>query len=213
MSWLSSLHLIRLFNLYLILVFVVTTAARLRDYLKVLELVWRVPGRWPRLFRLVKQHWNLFLTWDSFIPLLSSGGLVLGHTALSRLVWPAADDYLTVARLLDHWSMLLVVLPCAAAMSATDVYGALTAQPIDTATLAKYFDLAEFWLQSWTAPVVRAFTLGYINPRQMVAAEVRTALTSASDLLHSTLYWMAWQAGVRIACGASLWLAYLLIAE
>jgi len=64
-----------------------------------------------------------------------------------------------------------------------------------------------------TAPVVRAFTLGYVNPRQMVAVEVRNALTDASGLLHSTLWWMAWQAGLRIACGASLWLAYLLAGD
>ena len=40
--------------------------------------------------------------------------------------------------------------------------------------LEKYFDQAEYWLRPWTAPVVRVFTFGYINPRQMVATEVRT---------------------------------------
>jgi hypothetical protein len=211
MSWLLALHVIRLFNFYLILVFLVTTYARLRDYVKVLDLVRRVPGRWPRLFQLVKQHWNIFLTGNSFLPLLSSGGLVLGHTVLTRLVWPYADDYLTVERLVLHWPALLLVLPFTAAMIAFDVYGALSAEEIDTAMLAKYFDQAEFWLKAWTAPVVRVFTLGYVNPRQMVKAEVRIALTGASDLLNTTLWWMAWQAGVRIACGASLWVAYLLL--
>jgi|SRR5712692_5732105 len=210
MSWLLALHVIRLFNLYLILVFLATTYARLRDYVKVLDLVRRVPGRWPRLFQLVKQHWNIFLTLNSLYPLLSSGGLLLVHTILTRLVWPFADDYLTVERLIENWATLFLVIPCTVAMIALDMYCALTASEIDTALLAKYFDQAEFWLKAWTAPVVRVFTLGYINPRQMVAAEVRNALTDASSMLHSTLWWMAWQAGVRIACGASLWLAYLL---
>jgi hypothetical protein len=210
MSWFVSLHVMRLFYLYLILVFLVTTYFRLRDYVKVLDLVRRVPGRWPRLFQLVKGHWNIFLTWQSFFPVLSSGGLVLVHTALTHLVWPSADDFLTVGRLVENWSTLLLVLPCAIAMIAFDIYGAAIAAPIDTALLSKYFDQAEFWLRSWTAPVVHVFTLGYINPRQMVAAEVRNALESASEMLNSTLWWMAWQAGVRILCGASLWLAYLL---
>jgi len=213
MSWFVSLHVMRLFYLYLILVFLVTTYFRLRDYVKVLDLVRRVPGRWPRLFQLVKEHWNIFLTWQSFFPVLSSGGLVLVHTALTHLVWPSADELLTVARLVENWSTLLLVLPCAIAMIAFDIYGAATAAPIDTALLSKYFDQAEFWLRSWTAPVVHVFTLGYINPRQMVAAEVRNALESASQMLNSTLWWMAWQAGVRILCGASLWLAYLLTAS
>jgi hypothetical protein len=210
MSWFVSLHVMRLFYLYLILVFLITTYIRLRDYVKVLDLVRRVPGRWPRLFQLVKEHWNIFLTWQSFIPMLSSGGLVLGHTILTHFVWPSADEYLTVARLFENWSTLLLVLPCAIAMVAFDIYGAATAAPIDTKLSSKYFDQAEFWLRSWTAPVVHVFTLGYINPRQIVAVEVRNALESASQMLNSTLWWMAWQAGVRILCGASLWLAYFL---
>src|SRR5260370_17007701 len=103
MSWLLGLHVIRLFNLYLILVFLVTTYARLRDYVKVLDLVRRVAGRWPRLFQLVKQHWNIFLTGNSFLPLLSSGGLVLAHTLLTRLLFPYPAAYLTLYRLVLHW--------------------------------------------------------------------------------------------------------------
>ncbi len=213
MSRLLQLHVISLFTLYLSVVFLVTTYARLRDYVKVLDLVRRVPGRWPRLFNLVKQHWNIFLTWKSFYPLLSSGALVLGHSILLQVAWPYADDFLTVAKLLENWPTLFFVIPCTAAMFGLDLYCALTAEEIDTATLVKYFDQAEFWLKSWTAPVVRVFTLGYVNPRQMVAAEVRSALTDASGLLNTTLWWMAWQAGLRIACGASLWLAYLLSGE
>jgi hypothetical protein len=208
MSWLSSLHVIRLFNLYLVVVFLVTTFGRLRDYVRILDMVRRVPGRWPRLFQLVKQHWNIFVTWKSFYPLLSSGGLLLGHTILTRLILPSGDD-LTVARLLEYWPALAFVLPCTVAMIALDIYWVATAEEIDYKTLEKYFDQAEFWLKSWTAPVVRVFTLGYVNPRKMVAAEVRTALESAGDMLNTTLWWMAWQSGVRIACGASLWLAYL----
>jgi len=210
MSWFMQLHVIRLFNLYLMLVFLVTTYARLRDYVKIVNLVRHAPGRWPRLFQLVKQHWNIFLTWKSFYPLLLSGGLLLVHTILTRLVWPFADDFLTIGQLLKNWPTLFFVLPCTVAMIAFDIYWAATTADIDFALLEKYFDQAEFWLKAWTAPVVRMFTFGYVNPRQMVATEVRKALIDASGMLNSTLWWMAWQASVRIACGASLWLAYLL---
>jgi len=76
--------------------------------------------------------------------------------------------------------------------------------------LEKYFDQAEFWLRSWTAPVVRFFTLGRINPRQMVAVEVRTALVNSSRMLNSTLWWVVIQAGLRVAFGLSLWGSYAL---
>jgi hypothetical protein len=55
---------------------------------------------------------------------------------------------------------------------------------------------------------VKVFTFGYINPRQMVAVEVRKALVEASRLLNSTLWWVSAQVGLRIVFGLSLWLTY-----
>ena len=49
-------------------------------------------------------------------------------------------------------------------MIAFDVWGVVSVSAIDQQEMEKYFDQAEFWLASWTAPVVRIFTLGRINP-------------------------------------------------
>jgi hypothetical protein len=95
-------------------------------------------------------------------------------------------------------------------MLAFDIWGVVSVSAIDQGEMEKYFDQAEYWLRSWTAPVVRIFTLGRINPRHMVAVEVRTALVSSSQLLNSTLWWVVTQAALRIAFGLSLWLAYAL---
>jgi hypothetical protein len=58
--------------------------------------------------------------------------------------------------------------------------------------------------------VVRVVTFGYVNPRQLVAAEVQTALLSAGHLLNSTLWWVSVQTGLRIAYGLSIWLTFAL---
>ncbi len=76
--------------------------------------------------------------------------------------------------------------------------------------MEKYFDQAEYWLRSHTAHVVRIFTLGYINPRQMVVEEVRKALINASGLLNNTLWWVNLQMGLRFCFGLSLWLTWAL---
>ncbi len=54
-------------------------------------------------------------------------------------------------------------------------------------------------------------TFGYVNPFNLVTAEVRTALADASKLLNSTLWWTAGQAALRIGYGLSLWVTYALI--
>ena len=78
----------------------------------------------------------------------------------------------------------------------------------DRAELEKYFDQAEYWLNSATAHVVKVFTFGYVNPRRMVADEVRKALVAAGNLLNTSLWWWNVQIALRFCFGLSLWLTW-----
>lgn len=209
MSGLLQLSLIRFFGFYLAVMFLLGTLVRVRQYRTFLNLVRAMPARWPRLLKLVRQHGHIFLTWGTVMPLALALALVLANWVASTLLWPEANDF-TVARLLEVWPALPVLLACGAAMLGMDGYCTFVAGEVNQAEMEKYFDQAEYWLRSWTAPVVRLFTLGYINPRQMVAAEVRTALVSASELLNSTLWWVVAQTGLRILFGLALWGTYAL---
>jgi hypothetical protein len=208
MSGLLHLHLIRLFNFYLAVVFLVSTAVRLRQYRTILSLVRTMPERWPRLLKLVRQHKGVFLTWGTVLPLALVLGLFLVNWTAATVLWPDAD--FTLAHLLDLWPAVPVVFVFGAAMVAFDAYGCFWVSAIDRAMLEKYFDQAEYWLRSWAAPAVRIFTFGYVNPRRMVDVEVRNALVSSSRLLNFTLWWITIQTGLRIAFGLSLWSTYLL---
>jgi hypothetical protein len=57
--------------------------------------------------------------------------------------------------------------------------------------------------------VVSFFTLGYVNPRKMVAVEVRAALESASETINSSLWWLTIQAVLRVVFGLSVWVSFL----
>jgi hypothetical protein len=208
MAWLTQLRLIRLFDLYLTVILLVGTGLRIRQYRTILGLIRTFPGRWPKLLQLVKQHHNVFLTWGTVFPLLVTLVLWTAQTLASRLIWPHAD--LTVARLFELWPALPLVAVSGLAMLGMDLYGSFRVGHIDREEMEKYFDQAEYWLQSWAAPVVRVFTFGFINPRRMVAVEVRTALVNVSVMLNRTLWWVSIQAGLRIAYGLSLWGTYLL---
>jgi hypothetical protein len=203
---LGDLNLIRLFDFYLAVAFLVSTALRVSQYRAVVALVRAVPGRWPRLFALVKQHGTIFLTWTTVLPAALAFSLCVVHALACRLVWPQA--HLTPADVGRHWQSLLAVLGLGAAMLGVDWYGTFNAGEINRELMQKYFDQAEYWLRSWTAPVVRFMTLGYINPRQMVAVEVRKALIEASKLINYTFWWVSLQTGLRVAFGLVLWLTY-----
>ena len=211
MSEFWHLNLIALFDFYLALTFLLSTAVRVRQYAAVLALVRTFPSRWPRLLDLVKQHRSIFLTWETVAPAALALGLMLLQTLASRLVWPDAGrppNGLTVGRLGEHPAALPFVGLFGLGMLAVDVYFILVVGEVDRREMEKYLDQAEFWLKSWAAPVVRTVTFGFINPRQMVAVEVRTALLSASRMLNVTLWWVVLQAALRIAYGLSLWVTY-----
>ena len=80
---------------------------------------------------------------------------------------------------------------------AFDIYGTIQVAEIEEKEIESYFDQAEYWLRSWTAPVVRYLSFGYVNPRKMVRDEVRKALVDASTMLNETLWWVATQAALR----------------
>lgn len=201
-----DLNLIHLFNFYLGLAFLASTYLRVSQYRAALALVRTFPGRWPRLLQLISRHVNVLLTWSTVLPsALALALFVLNFTA-SRLIWPRVD--LTAAGLAEHWPVVPVVVLLGAAMLGVDGYATFRVGQIDRGLLEKYFDQAEYWLRSWTAPVVRVFTLGYVNPRQMVAVEVRKALLEASQLINTTLWWVIVQVGLRVSFGLSLWLTY-----
>jgi hypothetical protein len=208
MTWLWNLNLIRFFDFYLALAFLLSTAMRVQQYRNILGLLREMAGRWPKLFQLIRQHRSILLTWGTLLPALVAFSLSAIHMLACRVVWPNAN--LTLGQLAHSSIAIPLVALLGLAMLAWDAYGIWNVGELNRAETEKYFDQAEYWLRSWTAPVVRIFTLGYINPRQMVAAEVQSALRSATVLLNSTMWWVSIQTGLRIAYGLSLWLTFAL---
>ena len=206
MSWLFELRLFRLFDLYLAVAFIASVTLRIHQYRAIIGLVGTFGGRWPNLRKLVTQHRGIFLTWGTVLPLATSLGLLLVQTIASRFLWPHA--VLTLGQLLASWPAAVAVAGCGVGMLAYDLWGIVDVAEFDRAEMEKYFDQAEYWLRSWAAPVVRFFTLGRINPRKMVAKEVEAALVGASEMLNYNLWWLAWQAGLRLLFGLALWLSW-----
>jgi len=203
---LEALRLVRMFDFYLAAVFVLGSLLRWQQYRAILGLVSGFPGRWPRLLRLLRLHTNLFLTWGTVLPGLLTLLLLLLHTLASRWLLPGAD--LTFGRLASSLAGLVVVGLLGLAMVGLDGFVLSQSISFDRAALEKHFDLAEYWLRSWTAPVVQVLSLGYVNPRRMVSNEIRGALEKSSQLLNIALWGLSLQTGLRIAYGLSLWCAW-----
>jgi hypothetical protein len=210
MNGLRNLNLIHFLDFYLAATFLTSVFLRVRQYHAVLGIVGAVPGRWPRLFKLVRGQHTVFLTWSTALPALLALALLALQLLTSRVLWPALMHHqarITLATLIARSPLWPVVGLLGLAMLGLDGYLTFAVEDLDRPQLEKYFDQAEYWLRSWAAPVVRVFTFGYVDPRRIVATEVRSALVQASRMLNTTLWWVAAQVGVRAAFALALWIA------
>ena len=202
-----NLNLIRVFDFYLASLFLISIFMRLRQYEAIVRLVRALPDRWPRLMQLVGRHRNIFFSWTTILPGLLALVFSIVNSLACRLIWPNAQ--LTLHDLGHLWLAAILVGLAGAAMLAVDFYNTFTVGKLDRSLLEGYFDQAEYWLRSWAAPVVRVFTLGYINPPpEWFMRKSAKRLLQTSKLLNSTLWWVTVQVGVRIVFGLAMWLTW-----
>ena len=169
-----------------------------------------VPGRWPRLFQLIKQHHNILLYLRTILPLALSGGLLAAHTFISEFVCPHAARDLTVDRLLELWPSLLVVVPAGVFMIGLDIYVYNHLSPFKRAMLEKYFDQAEYWLRSCDGRRWCGFHIGTHKSETNGSQRSSHRLgKGAGRMMTTALWWVSLQTGARLAFGLALWGTYV----
>jgi hypothetical protein len=198
----QPVNLIRVFDFYLALMFVISFVRRWSVYVNALRLLVAVRGRWPKLVQRLAEHKSLILNWSFFRPAFLALGLTLIQLIVSRVIFPQA--VLTGPQLRREWWWVPIILVPLLPMLAVDVYFVVRIGKFDHAETVKYFDQAETWL-GWKGPLVRALTLGMVNPQRMVDEEVKKNLTEYQSTLRSALWWVTVQIALRLAFGLTLW--------
>src|SRR5262245_30627159 len=101
MNVLANLDLIRLLDFYFSLMFFIGLYRRVGQYREIGRLALSGPGRWPRLFDLVKHHRTIFITWSTVLPGLLTLALAVVQIIASRKFWPQAE--LHIEQLATYW--------------------------------------------------------------------------------------------------------------
>lgn len=198
----QPINLIRIFDFYLALMFLISFLRRWDVYWNAARLLVGVRGRWPKLMQRLGEHRSLILNWAFFRPAILALILMVVQLIASRLVWPHA--VITGPQLQQEWWLVPIILMPLVPMLAVDLYFIFRVGKFDHDETVKYFDQAEGWL-GWKGPLVRALTLGMVNPHRMVDSEVRKSLAEARTTLASSLWWVSLQMTLRLAFGLTLW--------
>ena len=207
MTRLDGANVIRLFEFYLASMLVVGLARRYPVYLDTIRLVAAMPGRYPKLLLEVRRHGALLATAGVLRPLGLATALTATQFLVSRLIYPSAA--ITVAEVRDSLGMSVLLVAAAIPMLLVDGYFLVRVGRFDRASTEGYLATAEGWLSGWRATAVRVATLGYFDPRRIVGAEVAKAVSALGGLVGWSAWWVAAQVACRLACGLTIWGAWL----
>jgi len=196
------LNLIRLFDFYLALMFLLSFARRWEVYWNALRILVAVRGRWPKLIHRLGEHKSLILNWSFFRPAILAFILAVVQMIASRMVWPNA--VITGPQLHEEWWLVFIIFVPLVPMLAVDIYFIARVGRFDHGETVKYLDQAETWL-GWRGPLIRVFTFGVVNPTKLVDDEVKKSLSQMQTTLASSLWWVIAQTGLRLAFGLTLW--------
>ncbi|MCS7271681.1 MAG: hypothetical protein NZ703_11420 [Gemmataceae bacterium] len=199
------LNLIRIFDFYLAMMFLLSLMRRWRVYYDAIHLLLVVRGRWPKLLQRLAEHRSELLNWSFFRPMLAAGLTLTAQLIASRLIWPQA--LLTWEQLRSEWWLIPLLLIPLLPMLIVDTYFLIRVGRFDRDETVQYLSLAENWL-GWRGRLVRTVTLGLVDPHQMVDVELRKTLQQARSIFSSALWWVALQAALRVAFGLTLWIIW-----
>ena len=201
----EPLNLIRIFDFYLALMFVISLVRRWEVYWNAIRLMIAVHGRWPKLINRLAEHKSDLLDWPFFRPVITALLLTVLQLVCSRLIWPHA--VITGEQLRGDWWLVTLLLVPMLPMLAVDFYFVIRVGRFDHDETVKYLDQAENWL-GWKGPMIRVLTLGYIDPHKMVDEEVKKNLSEIGTTVKASLWWVSIQIGLRITFGLTLWLIW-----
>ena len=140
---LAAANLIKLFDLYLVLMMLISLWRRRRVYADAVRLGWGTFHRRKKLLGRVRGQLNMLLTRSVVVPL----GVVVLMTVVqwvcSRLIWPHAQ--VPLGEVGGTWWKLLLVLAAAVPMLGVDVYFLVRVAQFDRASTEAYLDYAERW--------------------------------------------------------------------
>ena len=206
MNTLANTNLIRLFDFYLLMMFVIGLLRRWAMYRDIVLLTGAAIIRRPNLVRQLGANRELLMTRQILVPVILAIGLMGIQFILSRLIWPQAT--MTIREASKDWWRVALLIGTFVPMFAVDLYFLIRVGQIDRNEAMKQLHRAEHWLTSWQGSAIRWVTMGYVNPRKMVDDQLRDGLSWFGLLIAWSMWWVTVQVTLRVAFGLTVWLLW-----
>lgn len=203
---LEAVNLIRLFDMYLVLMMCISLWRRWRVYADAIHIGWSTFYKRKKLLGRLGPQVQLLLTRSVVVPFVVVVLLTVVQWVCSRLIWPHA--VVPLGEVGGTWWKLLLVVAAALPMLGVDVYFLAKVGKFDRQSTEGYLDYAERWL-GWRGRVVRAATVGVVNPARIVDAEVKKNLEWLGQTASWAMWWTSVQSTFRVTFGLLVWVLWV----
>jgi hypothetical protein len=203
---LEAVNLIRLFDLYLVLMMCISLWRRWRVYADAIRLGWSTFRTRKKLLGRVGTQVQALFTRSVVIPLAVVAVLTVVQWVCSRLIWPHA--VVPLGDVGTSWWKVLLVFVAMLPMIGVDVYFLVKVGKFDHNSTAEYLDYAERWL-GWRGRAVRVATAGVVNPTKIVDAEVKKSLEYLGQTASWAMWWTSVQSVLRVTFGLLVWVLWV----
>ena len=205
LSW-SLFNLIELFELYLLLTFILSLALRYHDYRTNFGFLMKVPQRWPKMFEVIKGHSGVLLTWTMLVPVGVTFAIFMTHVICFRFIWSDAD--LHWDDVWREWIPAITVLAAGLAMLTLDGIALFSGGQANLDAIERNLDRGEFALTSRGLQAIRVLSFNLFKPKQVVENRVQDTLVGLRITLIRQLRRRSFHSALRVAFGFFLWLAW-----
>jgi hypothetical protein len=206
MNALLDANLIRLFDFYLLMMFVIGLLRRWAIYRDISILAGAAILRRPNIVKQLGANRDLLITRQILFPILMAVGLMAIQFVLSRLIWPTAN--ITFRDESTSWWRVTLLILFFVPMLTVDVYFLVQVGRIDRTEAIKQLNRAEYWLTNWKGTAIKWATIGYVDPKKMVDNQLREGLTWFGSLVAWSMWWVVVQVALRVAFGLTVWLLW-----
>lgn len=202
----AKLNLLRLFEHYLLIVFLLSLAVRYQQYRSYLGFLWAVPEKWPSMYALIRKHTRVLLTWTMLIPAGIAFAIYAVHYVSLRWVW--RESNVDLAQLSGHWEAALPLLLLGMAMLAFDLRSLLATSRVEFAEIEANLNKGEFALTSRTAKLVRFLSFRRLDASRIVEDRIADTMLSLRLVFLRQLRQQSFHTILRMAFGCLLWASW-----
>lgn len=208
---LSQWNLLGTFERYLMLSFVLSLAIRFQQYRINIRFFLRLPREWPEMFKVIKEHSGVFLTWTMIVPVSITFSVLAAHTLCLRLVFRDAD--VTWPELWAHWGTLLPIVGIGLLMLTMDAIAIFSSGQTDFDEIEQNLSRGEFALTSRMMKAVKWISFKSVDPEKIVENRIKETFGHLRLLLIGQLRRWSFHTAVRIAFGFLLWISWARVEE